>query len=79
MNIVMMGIQGSGKGTQSKLLAAALKLPHVSTGDLFRDNLSRGTELGERAKEFMRARGMTDEQIEERLQRAGVDPPNESQ
>ncbi|MHC4718255.1 MAG: adenylate kinase family protein [Planctomycetota bacterium] len=53
MNIVMMGVQGSGKGTQSKLLAAALNLPHVSTGDLFRDNLSRGTELGKRAKEFM--------------------------
>jgi len=53
MNIVMMGVQGSGKGTQSKLLAEKLALPHVSTGDLFRDNLSRGTELGKRAKEFM--------------------------
>ncbi len=53
MNIVMMGVQGSGKGTQSKLVAAKLGLPHVSTGDLFRDNLSRGTELGKRAKEFM--------------------------
>ncbi|HUU23168.1 MAG TPA: nucleoside monophosphate kinase [Phycisphaerae bacterium] len=53
MNIVMMGVQGSGKGTQSKLLAEKLHLPHVSTGDLFRDNLGRGTELGKRAKEFM--------------------------
>jgi adenylate kinase len=53
MNIVMMGVQGSGKGTQSKMLAEHLKLPHISTGDLFRANLSQGTELGKRAKAFM--------------------------
>jgi len=56
MNIVMMGVQGSGKGTQSKLLAERLKLPHISTGDLFRENVAAGTELGRRAQGFM-ARG----------------------
>ncbi len=52
MRIVMMGVQGSGKGTQSKLLAEKLNLPHISTGDLFRANISQGTELGAKAKEY---------------------------
>ena len=52
MKIVMMGVQGSGKGTQSKLLAEKLRLPHVSTGDLFRANITQGTELGKKARQF---------------------------
>jgi adenylate kinase len=50
--IVLMGVQGSGKGTQSKMLAASLGLPHVSTGDLFRANISQGTELGKKAQRY---------------------------
>ncbi|GAG29156.1 unnamed protein product, partial [marine sediment metagenome] len=52
MNIVMMGVQGSGKGTQSKLLAEKLSLPHISTGDLFRANISQSTEFGRKAKKY---------------------------
>ncbi len=52
MRIVMMGVQGSGKGTQSKLLAKELNLPHISTGDLFRANIGQGTELGKRAQQY---------------------------
>ncbi|KKL87314.1 hypothetical protein LCGC14_1935930, partial [marine sediment metagenome] len=52
MNIVMMGVQGSGKGTQSKMLAAELGVPHISTGDLFRANISQGTELGKKAQQY---------------------------
>lgn len=52
MRIVMMGMQGSGKGTQSKILAEKLGLPHISTGDIFRQNISEGTELGRKAKEY---------------------------
>lgn len=52
MRIVMMGVQGSGKGTQSKLLAEKLNLPHISTGDLFRANIQQGTELGAKAREY---------------------------
>jgi len=52
MKIVMMGVQGSGKGTQSKMLAEKLKLPHISTGDLFRANISQGTDLGRKAQEY---------------------------
>lgn len=52
MKIVMMGVQGSGKGTQSKMLAEKLSVPHISTGDLFRANIAKGTELGKKAMEY---------------------------
>lgn len=51
--LVFLGPPGVGKGTQAAKLAAALKLPHISTGDLFRDHLKRNTELGIKAREFM--------------------------
>lgn len=51
--VVMLGPPGAGKGTQAKLLAKALDMPHVSSGDLFRDHLGRKTELGELAKQYM--------------------------
>ena len=52
MKIVIMGVQGSGKGTQAKLLSERLGIPHVSTGDLFRANISQGTELGRKAQQY---------------------------
>ena len=51
--IVMLGPPGAGKGTQANLLAQALGVPHVSSGELFRDHLGRSTELGLLAKEYM--------------------------
>jgi adenylate kinase len=51
--VVLLGPPGAGKGTQAKLLAHALGVPHVSSGDLFRDHLGRKTELGLLAKEYM--------------------------
>ncbi len=51
--IVMLGPPGAGKGTQAKILAAKLGLVHVSTGDLFRENLSQETELGKLASSYM--------------------------
>ena len=53
MFIVLLGAPGSGKGTVGKMLAEDLLIPHISTGDLFRKNLSEGTELGNKAKEYM--------------------------
>jgi len=49
----MLGPPGAGKGTQAKILAEKLGLVHVSTGDLFRENLSQETELGKLASSFM--------------------------
>lgn len=53
--LVFLGPPGVGKGTQAAKLAAEFKLPHISTGDIFRDHLKRETELGRKAKEFMNA------------------------
>jgi adenylate kinase len=51
--IILLGPPGSGKGTQAARLSQELSLPHVSTGDLFRENRAKGTELGKRAQGFM--------------------------
>ena len=51
--LVLLGPPGAGKGTQAEMLSRQLALPHVSTGDLFRDNRARGTELGAQAEEYM--------------------------
>ena len=53
--IILLGPPASGKGTQASKLAAEAKLPHISTGDLFRENISQSTELGLKAKTFMDA------------------------
>lgn len=51
--IVLLGPPGAGKGTQAKVLSEKLGLAHISSGDLFRENLQKKTELGVRAQEFM--------------------------
>ncbi|OFM57208.1 adenylate kinase [Corynebacterium sp. HMSC058E07] len=55
MRLVLLGPPGAGKGTQASLLSDALKIPHISTGDLFRANISQGTDLGKQAQEYMDA------------------------
>lgn len=53
LNIVMFGAPGSGKGTQSDMLITTYELFHISTGDVLRDNIRRGTELGKIAKDYI--------------------------
>ena len=53
MKIIMLGAPGAGKGTQAKMIADQYKIPHVSTGDIFRANIKNGTELGMEAKKYM--------------------------
>ncbi len=53
MNIIMIGAQGSGKGTQADLLAGALGLLHISSGDLFRQAMAEKTELGLKVETYM--------------------------
>ena len=55
MKIIMLGAPGAGKGTQSERIGAKYGLPQISTGDIFRANLSAGTELGLKAKTYMDA------------------------
>ena len=51
--VILLGPPGSGKGTHAKPLSQELSIPHISTGDLFRDNMSRQTPIGKKAKAFM--------------------------
>lgn len=72
--IVMLGPPGAGKGTQAKVIAEELGLMHVSTGDLFRENLSQETELGKLAASYMNAGELVPDDVtiamvEERLGR----------
>jgi adenylate kinase len=53
MNIVLLGAAGAGKGTQAAKLVEAYSLTHISTGDIFRKNVSEGTPLGVEAKRYM--------------------------
>lgn len=50
MKLILLGAPGSGKGTQAVLIAKELGIPHISTGDIFRDNIKRGTEIGLKIK-----------------------------
>jgi adenylate kinase len=77
MNLILLGPPGAGKGTQAKLLAARLALPHVSTGDMFRDHKARGTELGKQIQAIMDAGGLvtddvTNAMVKDRLARPDV-------
>lgn len=53
MKIIMLGAPGAGKGTQAKKIAEKYRIPHISTGDIFRANIKGGTELGKKAKTFI--------------------------
>jgi adenylate kinase len=55
VNIVLLGAAGAGKGTQAAKLVETLKVTHISTGDIFRKNVSDGTPLGLEAKRYMDA------------------------
>ncbi|KYC54330.1 MAG: Adenylate kinase [Candidatus Methanofastidiosum methylothiophilum] len=53
MRIILLGPPGCGKGTQAEIICKNFSIPHISTGDILRDNVKRGTEIGFKAKEYM--------------------------
>ncbi len=74
MILVLLGPPGAGKGTQAKLLTAELRIPHISTGDMFRDHKARATEIGKQIQAIMDAGGLvtddiTNAMVKERLAR----------
>jgi adenylate kinase len=72
VRVVLLGPPGAGKGTQAVKLAEKLEIPHLSTGDLFRENIDNGTELGLKAKRYLDAGDLvpselTNELVDDRL------------
>lgn len=63
MNIVLLGAAGAGKGTQAAKLVEAYGLTHISTGDIFRKNVSEGTPLGVEAKKYMDAGQLVPDEV----------------
>lgn len=53
MNVILLGPPGAGKGTQATTIVKEYQIPHISTGDIFRENIKNGTELGKKAQEYM--------------------------
>lgn len=63
MNIIMLGAPGAGKGTISGKLNEKYGLPHISTGDIFRNNISKGTELGKLAKSYIDSGALVPDEV----------------
>ncbi len=71
-----MGPPGAGKGTQAKFIAEHFKIPAISTGDIFRANVSEGTELGLEAKRFMDAGEYVPDEVTNLMVRNRIDEPD---
>lgn len=76
LGIVLLGAPGSGKGTQAETLSQELKLPHIATGDLFRDNLRQATDLGRLAKGYMDRGELVPDEITEGMVRDRLAQPD---
>lgn len=63
MRLVLVGPPGAGKGTQAEFIAAHFSIPKISTGDIFRANVSGGTELGKLAKKYMDAGDLVPDEV----------------
>ena len=63
MILILLGPPGAGKGTQAKMLARDLRIPHISTGDMFRDHKARGTELGKQVDAIMASGALVPDEV----------------
>ncbi|HRY20253.1 MAG TPA: nucleoside monophosphate kinase, partial [Flexilinea sp.] len=74
--IVFLGAPGVGKGTQAERLAEELKIPHISTGDLFRENLKNQTELGKKAQYYMDAGQLVPDDVTIEMVKSRISRPD---
>jgi adenylate kinase len=76
MRLIIMGPPGAGKGTQARFIAEHFKIPAISTGDIFRANVSEGTELGLEAKRYMDAGEYVPDEVTNLMVRNRIDEPD---
>ncbi|HVQ17479.1 MAG TPA: adenylate kinase [Actinomycetes bacterium] len=76
MRLVLMGPPGAGKSTQARFVAEHFKIPAISTGDIFRANVSEGTPLGVEAKRFMDAGEYVPDEVTNPMVRNRIDEPD---
>lgn len=76
MRLVLVGPPGAGKGTQAEFIAAHLSVPKISTGDIFRANVTRATPLGLEAKRYMEAGGLVPDEVTINMVRGRLAEPD---
>ena len=76
MRVVLLGPPGAGKGTQAQIIAGRFGVPAISTGDIFRANVSGQTDLGKQAKEYMDAGDLVPDEITVAMVRDRLDEPD---
>ena len=76
MRLILMGPPGAGKGTQAQYVADHFGIPAISTGDIFRANVSHGTELGVEAKRYMDTGEYVPDEITNQMVRNRIDEPD---
>ncbi len=76
MKVVVLGPQGAGKGTQAERLAKLLGVPHIDVGQLLRDEVSRGSELGKKVRGLMRRGELLPHEVVNRVVEARISKPD---
>jgi len=74
--VILLGPPGAGKGTQAQRIAQRYQLPHLSTGDMFRDNIQRETELGRKAKPLLERGELVPDEVVLGMVEARIDQPD---
>ena len=79
MRVIIMGAPGAGKGTQARFIAEHLGVPAISTGDIFRNHVARGTQLGVSAQRYMDAGEYVPDEVTNGMVRARLSEPDAAQ
>ncbi|MCD6309104.1 MAG: adenylate kinase [Candidatus Eremiobacteraeota bacterium] len=76
MYLIMLGPPGAGKGTQAEKLSRQMEIPHISTGDIFRDLIRKKTPLGAKVKEIVDRGNLVDDETTEAIVEVGLSKPD---
>jgi len=76
MRLLFIGPPGAGKGTQAGKVAARLGIPHISTGEMFRDNVALGTELGKQVEAILESGGYVPDELTVAMLRERISQPD---